>query len=365
MNEQQVMELVCSILGVQPLTATHMAFGHNSITYDVALPNRNVIVRTNLDAKVFAKTEYNLTILTRLGLPVPRVLVTDLTKNNYPFAYMLLEKIPGRDLRYGLGNMTPTQMTRVAEQIVFFQRQVATLPIGKGFGYVPIGEQGPFSSWLDLVQFEMNRVVNNADIPVLDEWKVQLNHLLRKYKSYLEQLQPVCFLDDVTTKNVIVLHGELQGLIDFDCVCYGDPLWTIGLTKTAIVSEVGIKALFYVEELCRIGQLTIEQRRIVDLYAAIHALNFIQRLMTKEGSEWVARMTKITEGWIKKKALLLPYNSCHHQHNHNCTDTIVEQVQDNTGPDGAGAPAHEGERESNEEENGERAEVGMCNGEEE
>ncbi len=301
MNEQQVMELVFNIVGVNPLTATHMVFGHNSTTYDVTLPDRNIIVRMNRDANVFAKTEHNLTILARLSLPVPCVLATNLTRKQYPFAYMLLEKIPGRDLRYELGNMTPPQMTRVAEQIVFFQRQVAALPIGKGFGYVPIGKQGPFSSWLDLVQFEMNRVVNNAHIPVLDEWRVQLNHLLRKYKGYLEQIQPVCFLDDVTTKNVIVLHGELQGLIDFDCVCYGDPLWTIGLTKTAIVSDVGTEALFYVEELCRIGQLTTEQRRIVDLYAAIHALDFMQRLMTKEGSEWVARMTEITEGWIKGK----------------------------------------------------------------
>jgi len=284
-NEQQVMELVFNILGVKPLTATHMAFGHNSTIYDVALPNRNIIVRMNIDTNVFAKTEHNLTILAHLNLPVPRVLATDLTKKHYPFAYMLLEKISGRDLRYELDTMTSTQMTRVAEQIVFFQHQVATLPIGKGFGYVPIGEQGPFSSWLDLVQFEMNRAVNVTYIPVLAEWKVRLDHLLGKYKSYLEQVRPMCFLDDVTTKNVIVLDGELQGLIDFDCVCYGDPLWTIGLTKTAVVSDVGTKSLFYIEELCRIGQLTIEQRRIVDLYAAIHALDFVRRLLSEEGSE--------------------------------------------------------------------------------
>jgi len=301
MNEQQVMELVFKILGVKPLTATHMVFGHNSTTYDVALPDRNIIVRTNIDANVFAKTEHNLSILVRLGLPVPHVLAIDLTKKQYPFAYMLLEKIPGRDLRYELGTMTRAQMTRVAEQIVFFQRLVATLPIGKGFGYVPIREQGPFSSWLGLIQFEMNRATSTVDIPILAEWQVRLNHLLHKYKSYLEQVQPTCFLDDVTTKNVIVLNGELQGLIDFDCVCYGDSLWTIGLTKTAIVSDVGTETLFYVEELCRIGQLTIEQRRIVDLYAAIHALDFMQRLMTKEGSQWVARMTEITEGWMKGK----------------------------------------------------------------
>ena len=296
MNEQQVSELVLNTLGIEPLAVTYMTFGHNSTTYDVALPDRNVIVRTNVDANVFAKTEHNLTILGHLGLPVPHVLATDLTKNHYPFAYMLLEKILGRDLRYELGDMTQAQMTRVAEQIVFFQHQVATLPLGKGYGYVPIGERGQFSLWFDLVQFEMNRAPDTGDIPTLAEWKVRLNSQLDKHKSYLEQIQPTCFLDDVTTKNVIVLNGELQGLIDFDCVCYGDTLWTIGLTKTAIVSDIGFEPLFYVDELCRIRQLTTEQHKIVDLYAAVHALDFMQRLITEESGEWVERMTRMIEG---------------------------------------------------------------------
>ena len=52
-------------------------------------------------------------------------------------------------------------------------------------------------------------------------------------------------------------------------------LWMIGLTKTAVLSDIGIEALFYVEELCRVWGLTDEQRTIVNFYAAIHALNFI------------------------------------------------------------------------------------------
>jgi hypothetical protein len=47
---------------------------------------------------------------------------------------MLLEKIPGRDLRYELPTMSAAQMTHLAEQIVGFQRVVATLPPGNGFG---------------------------------------------------------------------------------------------------------------------------------------------------------------------------------------------------------------------------------------
>ncbi len=298
MNEQQVMALVSDIFGVQPLAARHMTFGHNSVTYDVTLPNRNIIVRTNKNSNVFAQTAHNLTILAQLGLPVPHVLATDLTQKKYASAYMILEKIPGRDLRYELEGMTHTQTTKVAEQIVFFQHTVATLPIGKSFGYVPIGEQGPCSSWLELIQFELNRCIYDTHEHALHEWRVRLTHILDNFRPYLAQVQPICFLDDVTTKNVIILDGELQGLVDFDCVCYGDPLWMIGLTQTAIVSDIGTQALFYIEELCRIWSLTDEQRKIVNLYAAIHALDFMQRSMTKESNMWVKRMTKAIEQWI-------------------------------------------------------------------
>ena len=44
-------------------------------------------------------------------------------------------------------------------------------------------------------------------------------------------------------------YGELQGMVDFDVVCYGDPLYMVGLTATAIVIDVGTRELFYVEEL--------------------------------------------------------------------------------------------------------------------
>ncbi len=299
MNDQQVMELVSDILSIKPLSATRMTFGHNNIVYDVTLPNRNIIVRTNKDVHVFAKTEQNIMVLAHLGLPVPHVLATNLTRKKYSFAYMILEKIPGRDLRFELSDMTHVQMTSVAERIISFQQKVATLPMGKGFGYVPIGEQGTFSSWIELLQFEMNRHNIGTHQSNLSRWRARLADILIRFERYLAQVNPICFLDDVTTKNVIVLNGELQGLIDFDCVCYGDPLWMIGLTKTAVISDIGTThALFYVEELCRLWNLTDEQHNIVNFYAAVHALDFMEHLKTREDSIWFERMTDIVEQWI-------------------------------------------------------------------
>ncbi len=280
MNETQALALAAEVLGVRPTAAVYQAFGHNSMTYEVVLPERSVIVRMNENASVFTATERNVATLAELGLPVPVVLASDLTQTHFPFAYLLLDKIPGRDLRYELAGMTPMQITRLAEQIADFQQRVITLPPGTGYGYVGLGETGPYTSWWDLVCSE------NAPAQVA------------RFEAYLRQVPPVCFLDDITVKNVIVQDGELQGLIDFDCVCYGDPLYWLALTTVGVVSDVGEKGLFYISELKRLWSLTSEQKQVLAFYCAFMAQDFVRRATAEETPEWNVRMQVATEKWL-------------------------------------------------------------------
>ena len=112
------------------------------------------------------------------------------------------------------------------------------------------------------------------------------------------EVSPICFLDDITVKNVIVQNGALRGLVDFDCVCYGDPLYWIGLTATTVACDVGTEELFYVDELCRCGELTAEQRGIAALYAAWIALDFLHRFAAQETDAWRARMLAAIDVWL-------------------------------------------------------------------
>src|SRR5258708_2137255 len=215
MNEEQLLKRISEAFGEKPLATTHMPFGHNSLTYEVTLPDRSIIVRMNAQAEVFKGTAHNLKVLSELGLPVAHIISSDVSKTRYPFAYMILDKIPGRDLRYEMPDMTTAQMTRLATQILSFQRKVATLAPGTAFGYATIGEPGRFSTWWELVQHETLDRQTGSDA-TLNGWKDQLRQLAReKFMPYFEQVTPKCFLDDVTIKNVIVLNGELQGLVDF------------------------------------------------------------------------------------------------------------------------------------------------------
>jgi len=297
MNETQARNLVAETLGVQTLSAAHQAFGHNSLTYEVVLPGRSVMVRMNQKAEVFATTAHNLTVLAGLGLPTPTVLAVDVTCSRVPLAYMILDKIPGRDLRYELGTMSFEQMTRLATQLVEFQRRVGQLPPGRGYGYVGIGETGPYASWGDVPDHQVGDG-DAAEEQEIARWRSRARRQRERFEAYFRSAPPTCFLDDITVKNVIVRNGELQGLVDFDCVCYGDPLLWLALTATGVVSDVGMRELFYVEELKRLWKVLPSQEPVLALYSAIFALDFLRRSAPTETKEWRTRLGVAIERWI-------------------------------------------------------------------
>lgn len=296
---EAVKTIVAERLGVAPLAVTPMPFGHNSITYEVTLPERSVMVRTHADTQVFAGTEHNLKVLSGLGLPVPRVLTVDFTLSRVPFAYMILEKIPGRDLRYELAAMSRPQMTRLAEQMVAFQRAVNGLPRGAGYGYVAIGAAGPHASWWDLIRPWAASEISETDVD-LGRLESRVRLAMAGQEPFFRRIEPVCFLDDITVKNVIVHQGELQGLVDFDCVCYGDPLYWMALTAVGIVSDVGIEELFYSEEIQRLWGMSARQAQILALYTAGMALDFLRNFAAQETPEWRQRMLAAATRWAEQ-----------------------------------------------------------------
>jgi aminoglycoside phosphotransferase (APT) family kinase protein len=229
-------------------------------------PKMQVVVKINDNPKILAGLERNLLALANLGLPVPAVLGSDLSLERYPFAFVILERIPGTDLRHELSSMTVAQMTTLAAQIVDFQRRVVTLELGDGFGWHPLGEVGAFSSWYAVVQRDLevgiHRLETLGETTLIDH----IIHRCQALETYWLNIQPACFLDDLTTKNVIVQHGELRGLVDFDVVCYGDPLYWLALTRAAVL----------VEALEQLWDMDETEQEALRNYTAIHVMNFAQ-----------------------------------------------------------------------------------------
>jgi aminoglycoside phosphotransferase (APT) family kinase protein len=269
LEPEAVRALVRERLGQEPVGLERMPYGHFNVTYDVALPDgRRVIVRTNRDPSAMRGARRNLPILRDLGLPVPRLIADDAN-------WLILEKIPGRDLGHELDAMTPGQMTRLAEQVVSFQELAATLPPAEGYGWRPIGEPGRYPSWAATIDHDLEKHLGRSRDLLPDGLEGRFLRRADELRAELAAVPPTPFLDDLTTKNVIVERGELRGVVDFDVICYGDPRYWLGLTRTAVLSTNRPEAAFYVEELQRLWGASDADRALVRFYSAIFGLDFI------------------------------------------------------------------------------------------
>jgi aminoglycoside phosphotransferase (APT) family kinase protein len=275
MSGHLVSTIMKKYCGIEPLSAARMSFGHSSSeVYDVVLPEGHFILKLNREAKMLEGIQKNLTTLTELGLPVSKMLYANMSQTKVSVAYVVLGKIPGRDLRYELETMTKAQMTTLAEQIVSFQRRVMSLPRGQGFGWISIGDNAPFASWTEIIQRDLRRGRGVLEREGQEDLYNTIELISKQFNDYFANVQATCFLDDVTTKNVIMQNGELSGLVDFDVVCYGDPLFWLALTQTAVVADVGASGQFYIDELIRFWSPNPVEKRVIQFYAMLHGMAF-------------------------------------------------------------------------------------------
>ena len=170
-----------------------MSFGHTNQVYSVTLSDEQIILRTNDKPGVLEHTADNIAILSSLGLPVPRVIRTDVSMEQVPFAYMILEHFPGRDLRYELEGMTHEQMTELAQQIISYQRACQSFPRHR----IRMGSNrraGAFSSWTQIIDRDIRQHIDHIIDDVTPETIVQLQQMKRRYTPYFDQVEPICFM---------------------------------------------------------------------------------------------------------------------------------------------------------------------------
>jgi aminoglycoside phosphotransferase len=94
-----------------------------------------------------------------------------------------------------------------------------------------------------------------------------------QFEDYFSHIEATPFLDDITSKNVIVNGGRLSGIVDVDWMGFGDSIATLALTRMSLMA-LGY-GTDYVEYWAEELKLSGEQHRVLDVYAAACCLDFI------------------------------------------------------------------------------------------
>ncbi|MBA2651024.1 MAG: hypothetical protein H0U73_01945, partial [Tatlockia sp.] len=91
----------------------------------------------------------------------------------------------------------------------------------------------------------------------------------------LASITPRPFLWDASERNVIIDKGKITGIVDVDEVCFGDPLFVIGLTHVALENE-GHDTL-YTDYWAQALELDKKAQVRLEFYRLFYAIIFMRK----------------------------------------------------------------------------------------
>ncbi|MGZ3600290.1 MAG: phosphotransferase family protein [Ktedonobacterales bacterium] len=277
-TREDAIHIVRHILATGVSTISRFPTGLCHYVYDIVTDDgRHIVVRmaddTTRDA--LAGGIYWHERLRAVGVPLPALLYSNLGQDG-DIPVMVLERLPGRDLGDEYDQLAPVHRRAIAHQIAAIQGRVATLPPARGYGFARSYDDPTLhASWLDVVLAELERsrqriaAVGAVDISHVD----RVCERVQAIAPYLRDVQPHAFLDDTTTKNVLVHEGMLSGIVDTDYVCFGDPLFTVALTHMALLAHR--HDTDYITYWCERLHLSEPQRQALAIYTAVFCVNFL------------------------------------------------------------------------------------------
>lgn len=290
-TQDDAMQMARRIFGIGVRKLSRFPTGLCHYVYDVELDDglRVVVRLASAETRdALAGGIYWHERLRRVGVPIPALLYAD-TDPTAGFPVMVLERLPGRDLTFEYAGLSSDQKRALAGAIVDIQRRVGTLPPASGFGFATsYADTSLHANWLDVVLADLERSRQRiAAAGVVDVRHVErVARQVEAYAPYLRAIDSRPFLDDLTTKNVLIHEGRLSGVVDTDCVCFGDPLFTVALTWIALLSQrLETDYIGYWREHMRLNS---EQERALRLYAAVFSVNFLGELGQRFNQDEVA-----------------------------------------------------------------------------
>ena len=302
-DDAAIAQCVADVQGERPLQLERQTLAHsgNAVYRAHMSGGRSLAVRVSPKTQTFLHTRSNLAMLRGLGLPVQKLLAQGAMPAGGEF--VVLDWLPGRDLIYVVGSLDARQTERIAEAVVAVQCRVAQRLLAAaygGFGWAAIGARAPHARWTEIFGKPVPAAFHVAtlartDAAPLERLRARLGLVHASLEHYFDTLRPVCFLHDLTIKNVLVDGGELSGLIDFDTVCYGDPLLVLGSTLAHIFTLVGEPGRPYAEALLRCWAPQGERMRATAFYASYWVISFLSPAIEHGNDALVRVLTPVLD----------------------------------------------------------------------
>jgi len=226
MNTEMIFELFLLHFHQTPQDIQRCTVGIGNYVYIVKCENKKYILRCSKDEDAYKETNYWLEKLSGLDVPASKVLHYG---KQGEVNYLILNYIEGKDIGLVYRDLTGPEKRAIAKEVIKIQRVVSQLQL-----------ENIDNTWCwvrevdELLERSYQRIEKNGyfDLDKVRQVRSQKNYL----DEYFGQIRPVAYLDDISTKNLLIQDGKLSGIIDVDWMGIGDDLTFIALTYVALLN---------------------------------------------------------------------------------------------------------------------------------
>lgn len=226
MNSDMISNIFISCLQQMPQEIERCAVGIGNYVYIVKCDDIKYVFRCSIADDAYVDTIYWLKELSIFDIPVPKVLFYGKCEE---YNYLILNFFEGKDIGIVYQELTKAEKKKIAKDVIEIQRKVSRMQIKhieKTWSWVQVVDE--------LLERADKRIVQNG---YFDNKRVQqLQEAKNCLEDYFASVKPIAYLDDISTKNLLIHNGEISGIIDIDWMGVGDNLTFIALTYIALLN---------------------------------------------------------------------------------------------------------------------------------
>lgn len=241
------------------------------------------VLRCSKDADAYKDTVYWLNRLSVCEIPISAVVSQGRYKEYF---YLVLSYIPGDDIGNVYCQLNESEKKQIAKEVIAIQQKLSRLDIAADAQW----------TWSSVI----NEMLNRAEQRIkqnryFDTDKIRtIKKLQREIQAYMDTVQPIPYLDDISTKNLLICDGKLSGIIDIDWIGLGDVLTFAAMTKVALLNmNLDIRYVDYLLE--EIHPNAMEYKAFI-FYCLVYCVDF----MGERGMRFLDKTVPVNESIINR-----------------------------------------------------------------
>lgn len=199
--------------------------GIANYVFIVSAESQKYVLRCSTENEAYKDTVYWLKNLAVCEIPIPTVLAEG--KYN-EYEYVILTYIEGEDIGNIYHELNDSEKEKIAKEVVAIQKKVSKITVTANDNW----------TWNNVIDDMLTRSYDRiGQNHYFDVKKVDTVRKMKKeIEDYISSVQPIPYLDDISTKNLLIDHGRLSGIIDIDWMGQGDMLTFVAMTKVALLN---------------------------------------------------------------------------------------------------------------------------------